>query len=236
MHHKRIIAAVTAVLACSFALLSTAGALATSSGTKVSVRIEGLNRTLLETHSVVVPSNGQITAHGAPIGDTCPANSVLGALNVATKGNWSASYYKGLGYDITKIDGVTENYTTAHPAYWEIFVGHTASSEGACSLKPHSGEQIVFAAVPEVGSAGLLGLSAPSHVTAGHWFDVKVVYYNAKGVAVPLSGATVAGRGGGVTTDSSGIARLRVIHSGTVSLVASDKGYVRSAAVTVHSS
>jgi hypothetical protein len=232
MHHKRII---TAVLVCSFALLATTSALATSSGTKVSFRIEGLNRALF-AGSVVVPSNGQITAHGAPIGDTCPANSVLGALNVATGGKWSATWYKSLGYEITKIDGVTENYTKAHPAFWEIFVNHVAASTGACDLKVHRYEPIVFAAVPEAGTSGLLGLSAPSHVTAGHWFNVKVVYYNAKGKPVALGGATVSGRGGHVTTDSSGIARLRVLNHGKVTLVASDKTFVRSPSVTVHSS
>jgi hypothetical protein len=233
MHRKLI---TTAILAGSLALVMASGAFATSSGTKVWFRIEGLNKTLLAETSVVVPSNGEITLHGAPIGDTCPDNSVLGALNVATKGNWSASWYKGLGYDITKIFGVTENYTTAHPGYWEIFTGHLAASDGACSLKVRRGEQILFAAVPEAGSHGLLGLTAPSQVQPDHWFNVKVVYYNAKGVGVPLGGATVTGHGGSVKTDSSGIARLRVRGTGKVTLVASDgTSYVRSAGVTVHS-
>ncbi len=224
MHRKPIISS-AALLGCGLALAVAPAAVATSP--KVTIRIEGAHKTLLKTTKVTVGS-GFITKDGAPSG-VCPDASAAGVLNAATKGKWSGSYsstYKD--YLITSILGQKESGTKA---YWDILVDNVAASTGACEIKLHPGEQIVFAAVSLTARGYPLALKAPSHVVAGHPFAVKVVYYTGKGVAKPLSGVAVTGAGGTATTNARGVATVTASHAGTVSLFAAKSGYVRAAAV-----
>ncbi len=210
--------------------LLVVAAAAAASAPKVTIRIEGRQRTLLATTTVQAPSTGSITKDGAPKGD-CPADSAAGVLNVATKGNWSGSWSSK--YDeflIAKILGDTESTKTS---YWEILVDNVAASTGACEIKLHAGEQLLFAAVPLTGTGYPLAIKAPASATAGKSFSVTVVDDNGKGVAEPLAGATVTGGGARATTNAKGIARLADAHAGTIIVTATKAGYVRAAAVTV---
>ena len=65
----------------------------------------------------------------------------------------------------------------------------------ACGLKPHAGDQILFAAVPstDFGDYPIVITGAPRSARAGHPFKVKVDYVNALGKKVALSGARLTG-------------------------------------------
>lgn len=206
-------------------------------GPAVTVRVEGVKRTRL-LPKVVHTRSGWITRYGAPKGE-CSARSAQGALNVATKRRWRGVWTTAFGpeYEITSILGETHTFT--HSKYfWEIFADNVAASAGACELKLHRGEQLLFAAVPQSGNAYPTAIQAPGTVTAGHAFTVKVVWFNAKGKAKPLAHAHVTGTGVSATTDNSGTATLTATQAGKLVLHAhhawsASTAYVRAAPVTV---
>jgi hypothetical protein len=231
MVRSSIISAAVAMVVGALALGAMSTALAAGSGQKVAIRIEGAKHTLLARTAVRAPAAGWITKDGAPKGK-CPANSAAGALNVAThrawSGTWSSKYND---YLITKILGDSER---GAKAYWEILVNNVAASTGACEIKLHPGERLLFAAMPLTGTGYPLVMKAPRTASAGASLKVTVDYVNGKGVAVPLAGATVrTHRGATAKTNKKGIATLRPKHVGKLMLLAHKTGYVRAAARTV---
>ena len=221
MKIRRIPAVAGAVMALG--LLTTASALA--AGPAVSVRVEGLKRTLLAT-TTVHAGTGSITKGKAPAG-ACPAASAAGALDAATHHRWDGTYSVGLGIAVMTILG--ETHTFSSPDYWSIWVDNVSATSGVCGLKLHKGERILFAPAPDKGTVYPTGITAPSRATKGSAFTVKVVSYTAKGRAKPLSGATVDG----ATTNAQGKATITPTRTGRLRLTASRTGYIRSAAATV---
>jgi hypothetical protein len=227
MNQKKLLAVCAA--GCVAVLAPVGTALAHSSGgTTVTVRVEGLSKELLPPTSVKVPTGGWITKGGTPTGK-CPAASAVGALNVATKGHWGATYSSSLEQaEVISILGESHPFTSND--YWDFVVNNKAASVGACDFKPHQGEQILFAAVSDSATNAFpIGVTAPSHATLGKAFKVNVVYYNAKGQPKPLAGATVDGK----KTNGGGLVKLTAHKAGTLVLKATKKGYIRAAAARV---
>ena len=233
------------LLAVGGATLMLAALPAAAGATNVTVRVEGHNKALLAPRTVHVRS-GWITRYGAPRGK-CPASSAQGALDAATSHRWRGTWTTQFGpeYEVTSILGETHSFSSKY--YWEIFTNNVAATAGGCEIKLHRGETLLFAAVPQsVVTQYPLGVSVPSRVIAGRPFDVKVVYYNAKGKARPLANAKVTLGGisaepvphGGVTakTNAKGIARVTESHAGLMDVTASKAGsskvgYIRAAPV-----
>jgi hypothetical protein len=217
-------------------LLPATGALA-AGGTTVTVRVEGVKQTLLAPDTVHTRT-GSITRFGAPRG-ACPATSAQGALDLATHHRWAGEWSTQFGpeYEITSIFGEAHSFTSKY--FWEIFVDNLAASAGACQLKLHRGEQLLFAAVPQTGTVFPLGLTVLDRPVAGHPFRVRVVYYDSAGRPKPLAGATVtAGQISAepiphsrvsAKTNSAGIATLSESRLGLIELQASKPGYIRTA-------
>jgi hypothetical protein len=227
---KKLIALGGATIA--LVALPVSAALAAGGGTTVTVRVEGLKKTLLlparvQTHS------GWITRFGAPKGD-CPANSAQGALDVATHHGWRGIWTTKFGpeYEITSILGETHSFTSSKD-FWEIFADNASASAGGCELKLHKGEQLLFAAVPQTGVEYPLGLSAAHTVVGGKAFTVKVVWWNAAGKPRPLAGALVTASGVKARTNKHGVATIVAHHRGTLVLGATHKGYIRAAPLAV---
>jgi hypothetical protein len=225
------------VLATIVALLAMPAAALAAGGPTVTVRVQGLTRALLLPKAVHT-HGGWVTRYGAPRG-ACPARSAQGALNAATRRRWRGVWTTQFGpeYEITSILGETHSFSSKY--FWEIFADNVAATAGACELKLHRGEQLLFAAVPQTGNAYPSALRAPQSVAAGHAFSVKVVWFNARGRAKPLAGARVTGGGLSATTNGSGVATLIAAHAGTLVLHAHHKRsastvYVRAVPVTVH--
>jgi hypothetical protein len=230
MHVRRTFALGGAIVALALVLgFSTASLAAGTSGTTVSVRIEGKNRTLLPA-TVVHTHSGSITRGGTPKG-VCPATSAAGALDVATHHKWNGSY-GSFGLSVTQILG--ETHPLSPPRYyWSIWVNNRYAPTGVCGLKLHRGEQLLFAAVSDKGSPFPLVLTVPSQATAGHPFNLKVSYFNAKGVSKPLAGAHVAGPGLNAVSNKQGVVSVAAQHTGKLKYNASEKGYIRAATLTV---
>ncbi|MGI8712675.1 MAG: hypothetical protein ACR2NR_05715 [Solirubrobacteraceae bacterium] len=225
MTFRRIFALAGAIAALG--LIASASAL--GAGTSVSVRIEGLKRTLLPA-TVTQTNAGSITKGGAPAG-SCSATTAAGALDVATGHRWDGKYSSGLGIEISQIFDETHTYSP-HGYYWSIFVDDHYATAGICALKLHRGEQLLFAPYPAKGTVFPIVLKAPRTATAGKPFRVKAFYYRGKGNASkPIAGVTFTGVAG--ATNRQGIATLTARKSGKLTLVGSDQGYVRSAVTTV---
>jgi hypothetical protein len=226
---SRILGSFAGVLALASALAPIATASPATAGTPatVSVRAESLTNELVATtltttrKAVVKDGDAQ---HG------CSGTSAAGALQRATGGRWSATWFSGLGYAVSAIDGVTPAGTD----YWTLWVNGTASQTGLCDTQLQRGDDVLLfvchdAAAPDYACKNRpLALVAPKHVRAGRRAAVRVVTLKDDGSALPAAGATVRGAGAPVTTDAAGIARV-VLPAGQSALAATRSGDVRSA-------
>ncbi len=196
-----------------------------SHGTVVTIRIEGANKTL-KLASVIKSDTGSITKYGAPNGK-CPGRSAQGALDAATGGRWKGTWYSQYNeYLITSILG---EKPSGHN-FWEIFVGHTAATKGACDLPLRGGEKLLFADTS--GKDQPSALTAPSSAIARSAFTVKLVGYTSKGEASPLSGVRITGNGISSTkTNSHGVAKVTAQGAGKAVLKAAPTGYIRAESV-----
>jgi hypothetical protein len=219
MQFRRICA-----LSGAIAALAAIPGSALAAGTGVSVRIEGLKKTLLARNSVHTHGRS-ITKGGAPAG-TCPATSAAGALNVATRGDWGGTYSQSLGQiELTSIMG--ESWPFSQPNYyWGVWINNRYATTGMCEINLHRGDRILFAVDSVKQHEHPLAVSAPARATVDRAFTVKVVWYSDVGKAKPLKGVRIDG----VTTNRGGIARLTPKDAGKLRLEASQRGYIRSAA------
>jgi hypothetical protein len=225
-----VIAAVAAVvLAAAAVALAPAAIASAAAGTKVTVRIEGTKRTLLAT-SAVQTHGGWITTGRTPRG-ACPATSAAGALDVATHHRWDGTYDASLGLEVVSILGERHTFSSRR-FFWEIFVDNRPAT-GACLQKLHRGDQLLFAAVSQKTIAYPIAVRAPQHATVGHPFTVKVVWFNAKGIAKPLAGARVTVAGHTMTTTSRGTVQITPASPGALVIKADRENYVRAASVRV---
>jgi hypothetical protein len=156
----------------------------------------------------------------------------MGAFNKAVRGRWSGTWFSGLGFDVTKILGETDDYTRTG-TYWALYVNDQVSSVGICGLKLKAGERILFAAVPDKGTVYPTQISSSSRTVRVGTVVVHVVYYDAKGITHPLSGATVSGGKLPARTNAKGNAVVVVTRTGRLTLTASrtaagGTGYIRS--------
>jgi hypothetical protein len=136
MNRKTLVALVGAIVVA--AVLSGAALAATSFGPAVSVQIKTLTKTL--KHVTVHGEKGWIRKGGTPRGK-CPGTSAAGALDAATHGRWTGKYYASVGgIFVTSILGVKPK----SPDYWGFVVNGKSSSKGACSVKLHAGDRLVF--------------------------------------------------------------------------------------------
>lgn len=219
MNQKKFLAVAGVVAALAVLIAAPAGAAA--AGTTVTVRVEGAARTLLAPKTIKT-HGGWITKGGTPVGQ-CPATSAAGALDVATKGRWGGKFSSGLGVEVLSILGEKHSFTSKY--FWGIWVNNRFAQLGACALKLRKGTQLLFGAIPITAAAdNALLLRAPSHVTPGEAFTVKVTYLPQKGLAKPVAGARV----GGAVTNSQGIATIPPKSKGTLFLRATKPSYIRS--------
>ncbi len=215
----------TSVALLVFPAVAVAAAPTSSTGPAVTVRVEGLKKTLL-LPTVVRPRRGWITKYGAPSGK-CSARSAQGALNVATHGHWKGKWYAS--YNEYFISAILGEKATGHD-YWTVFVNNKTANVGACDIKLRRGQTLLFAVTN--GGEFPSGLIAPRNAAPAQKFKVKVVGYTAAGKSAPLAGVTVSGNGiHPAKTNKNGVAYIADSHSGALTLRASPGGYIRAEAV-----
>ncbi len=228
MQRKYILAVGGATIAFALAL---SGVAAASSGPAVTVRIEGLTKTLLPA-TVVHGVSGAITKGGTPAG-ACPGASGAGALDAATHHRWGGSWdAKYMALSVTSIFGETYALSSKKD-YWSLWVNNGYAPTGICGIKLKAGEQLLFAAVPDSPTEYPLGISAHATAVAGHALKVTTVAYNGGGKAKPLAGVKVTGHGVRAVSNSHGVATITPSHSGTLVLNASKPAYIRAASLSV---
>jgi hypothetical protein len=193
---------------------------------KVTVRVEGLTKTLLAAKAVRVPTSGWITKGATPKG-ACPAHSGAGAFNNATRGRWTGKYYQGIGIFITSVFGVKPSNPND---YWTVFVNNRTANAGICDIKPRRGEQLLFAITD--GEQLPLVLRAPSQARVGRAITVTAGYYGKSGFT-PAAGVHVRTNTVNLVTDKHGQVHISINHTGTLVVHGYGKGYVRAAAVRV---
>jgi len=227
-----------ALAAAALAAQSQASAVPKGPTPNITVRVEGLTKTLVPPTAVTLTS-GSVTKDGKAA-DSCSGLSALGALQDATKGAWSGSWSKSYRqYFISAIEG--QAYSSSASYYWSVWVNDKPAQLGACELYPAAGSSIVF--FPDYDgkskstvAANVLGISAPIEVLVGKPFKVLVTSYaNATGKPSPQAGASVSVAGAHASTSSSGQATLTVASAGVVELHASAPNAVRDeTAICVH--
>jgi hypothetical protein len=199
----------------------------------VTVRVEGssdtlLARTAVHTTTTPVVKDGDST-------HSCTGTSVAGALELATAGNWSGSWFGSSGYAVEVILGESHTFSSAH--YWGEFV-NGAPGNGACADELSAGDEVLFAPEPTDFSAtpdNPMYLQTPATAQRGTPFNVTVTEkvttfdssFNPHTVAQPVQGASV----GGATTDASGVAAITL--DATAGLRATHPGNIRTATETV---
>ena len=119
---------------------------------------------------------------------------------------------------------------TARPATGGVWLNNKYATTGACEIKLHAGDQVLFAVDSVKKHEHPLGIIAPAKAKAGKAFKLRVVSYSDKGKATPLAGASFKGAKG--KTDKQGKLTVTVLSAkqASVTFTGSEKGYIRAAA------
>jgi hypothetical protein len=209
------------------AVLLVAGA---AQAATVTVRIEGANGTLLP--------RTQVTTSPDPVpGAGCAGDTVAGAIDVATNGNWDRQSFT------QTILGETHNFSNND--YWAEWLDYKYGG-GICTDVVHDGDEVLMlvdygiATPPFVTVFPLRILDVPASAQQGAPFTITVVKYETDsngdpgtGNPVPEEGVTVTGGGASATTDASGHATLTLPTAGSFTLRATKSGDAPSAAEPV---
>jgi hypothetical protein len=226
------------VLLGGLALIVPSAALAAPAD--VRLRVEGttttlLPRTALRTDTRTVNKDGVF-------GHDCTGTSAAGALEIGVAGDWSGSFFSGLGYSVERIRG--ESHAFPDNDFFELWVNNASSSLGLCGVELQDGDDVLFI-VARCESSGPpdflcvnapvlpLALTAPAKVTPGVPFSVTVVEYAADGTSSPAAGATVGGGAAPAITNAAGVATVTLASGGPAALRATKSGRARSASEPV---
>lgn len=237
-----LFASLSAVL-LALAAFALAGAPSALASANVTVRIEGIDKTLLAPTQVATDAATPVIKDGNNE-HSCSGASAAGALQLATGGSWNGEWFGGFGYSAETILGETHAFEPGAAAnyFWSYWLDNKASSVGICEGELQPGQSILFfpECFSETGACPAppnpLGIAAPAVAERGAPLSVSVTSYdNVSGAASPALGATVAGGGASATTDALGHATLAIAQTGSIELQVSAPGAVRTeTTVCVH--
>ncbi len=251
MHHSRRIKSVSskplALCVAVLLLLALTGSVVAQSARAdeaptVTVRVEGINATLI--------SPTQVTLTGSPVvkdgksEDACSITSALGALQLASGGNWSGPWSTEFTqYSIYTIEGETHEFEKESKAnyYWSFWLDDKEAGAGACEEQLHPGDRVLFfpscfGELCPTPAPLPLEAEAPPSANVGEPIQVIVRRYTAAGVSSEVSGASVVGGGAGAITEAHGRATLTFSHAGETMLSVNAPDSIRTETdVCVHS-
>jgi len=230
----------TAAAVIALACWCAAATAATPTPGLVSVRVEGSNQTLLATTTVTTQAAAFHPANDPTAAHTCPGTSAARALELATGGTWSGTFFSSFGdYEVNSILGELHPTGPTDGSFWNFWVDNSPAEVGICQQQLNPGDQILF--FPDCFgptcpagfvSPAVLGISAPSVVQSGTAFTAAVVSYpNAGGAATALVGASITGGGASATTGAGGQATLTLRTPGSYVLSATAANSVRAESV-----
>jgi hypothetical protein len=232
---KRFTGVVAGTLMC---LSAPAAALAAGPAT-VTVRVEGTSGTLVAAKKVTT-TLAPVVKDGNPA-HSCTGTSAAGALELATKTDWTGAWSDGLGYFVSSVKSEAHS---GSPDFWSFWVGNKSATTGICGAELRDGQSLLFfvdscdydAATQGCKNQPVLPLAirAPRTVKAGQKAVLTVVRYDANGKAKPVAKASIKRRGAVVgRTDAKGRIRLSSNRRGLKGLQAIKAGFVRSEVVSV---
>ncbi len=216
---------------CAAALLSAALATPAQAAPNVTIRIEGEQRTLLERTTVTLDP-----AQVPGVSDECPGDTIAGAIDKGTGGNWDKQSF------VKEI--LDETHQFERNDSWAGWLGGNVAdlSGGFCSAKVQEGDEVIVQAnFYDPNTFDLVFRPSflrdvPRQVERGVPFTVRVEEivpgrdqngYEAPdtGEYRPVSGTTVsAGSAASGTTDGDGRVTLRIDEAGEFTLQASKGG------------
>lgn len=176
---------------------------------QVTVRVEGPTRTLAS--ATVTTSRRAVIKDGNPA-HSCTGTSAAGALEQATGGNWSGTWFDGLGYAIDEIAGVRA--PADFSAYWMLWVNGRPSMTGICDTELQAGDEVLtFLCRSNADFSGCtnLPLALRAVRVRGAVATVEVVRLIGDGTSKPAVGATVSGGEHPVRTGADGRARVTLV-------------------------
>ena len=191
----------------------------------VTIRIEGEHRTLLQRTTVTLDP-GQVQG----VSDQCPGDTVAGAIDKGTGGDWDKSPF------VNTIMG--ETHAFQRDDYWAAWYDGKLS-DAICQQKVQEGDEVIliggfYDANFRPIQRPLTIAQAPRTVTAGVPFEVFVTrqepdwdngnYGVGSGVARPAAGVVVSGGGVRAVTNDAGRATLQIDTPGDVTLQAATGG------------
>jgi hypothetical protein len=221
---RRIIGSVVGALAAASLAAPVAQA---GTPAKVDVRVEAPGRTIVST--TVTTTHRQVVKDGDPA-HACSGTSAAGALELATDGDWTGTWFGSLGYAVDSFDGVKG--AADFSSYWTLWVNGRSSTTGVCDTELEAGDEVLeflcevtadFSSctnLPLALRAGTVRLQRDQAVVR-----VEVVRLAGDGTEAPVAGATVRGGLEAVETGADGSARvelrnpqsrLRATHAGDV--------------------
>ncbi len=233
--------AATLLLALAGGLCAVPGASAEEAPT-VTARVEGLNATLIPPTQVTL-TGSPVVKDGHPE-DSCPITSALGALQLASGGNWAGPWNTKFNqYEIYTIAGETHEFEASSKAnyYWSFWLNDKESMEaGACEAQLHQGDRVLFFPScygEQCPSPAPLPLEAeaPASADVGEPIQVTVRRYTTAGVSSEVAGASVVGGGAGALTEAHGRATVTFAHAGETTVYVNAPDSIRTeATVCVH--
>ena len=193
----------------------------------VTVRIEGQSTTLVP-RTAIRTSTEAVVKDGDP-SHSCSGTAAAGALEQATGGNWSGTWFHPFGYSVERILG--ESHVFPAPEYFALWINHRSATEGVCgtTTELQEGDDVLFFVDRCVSDPVTfnctnepvlpLGLTVPRTVSPGTPFTVTVVQYAPDGTPSPAVGATVQGGDAPAPrTDAGGHAIVTIAAPGPAAL------------------
>ena len=208
----------------SVALLIVLGTLVAASpaqATTVSIGIEIPGQALVFRTNVTLPGS-DVSPGGAAAGQTCPAASVIGALDTAVAHQWAGTWTDGPGWSIDTIRNVTA--TTANSRHWDIYLNNHYLNDPPCQRLLADGDRLLLfprctaGTSPACFSGNPLWIQAPSTASPGVFFAVQVwelvtgfdVLGNGDTEVRPIKNAAVYSPDGSAYTDYNGQASIPI--------------------------
>ncbi len=200
----------------------------------VTVRVEGVNATLIPPTQVTL--SGPAVVKDGNSEDACSITSALGALQLASAGNWSGPWStKFKQYSIYAIDGETHEFEEGSKAnyFWSFWLNDKEAEVGACEAQLNPGDRVLlfpscYGEQCPTPAPLPLEVEAPPSANVGEPVQVTVRRYTSAGVASEVSGASVVGGGAGALTEAHGRATLTFSHAGETTVQVNAPDSVRT--------
>ena len=227
LNARRLGLAQPAVLLSVVVLLVALAVPALAHADTVTVRIEAKSGVLVPRAQFTLPTNA-VSPVGAAAGQTCPGNSVVGAVQAATSGNWNGTWTDDSGWSIDRVMSATALPSDGRK--WLVFVNGVLSNDPPCQRLLANDTTVTLypaclTATTNCFTGGLLDITGPATIGPGAPLGMQVfettVTLDAQGNGTsqraPSFGATVTGPDGSAPTDAyygTGIATIVINEKG----------------------